>query len=75
MEKKILVIAEFKQQGKRLSFVDDLTGLKELIKPQDFEHIDSLRNDEIANKKGIINTSYTVFAERIEVKADKLAKL
>ena len=69
MEKKILVIAEFKQQGKRLSFVDDLTGLKELIKPQDFEHIDSLRNDEIANRKGIIST-YAVFAERIEVKAD-----
>ena len=67
--RKVLVIGELKSKGNRILVVDDFSIIKDLVKPSDLEHIESLRVDPISNKRGIIST-YTLFAEKIEVNGD-----
>lgn len=64
--RKMLIIGELKSKGSRILVVDDFSIIKDLVKPSDLEHIESLRLDPISNKKGIISV-YTLFAEKIEV--------
>ena len=73
MSRKTLVIGEFKSKGNRILVVDDFSIIKDLVKPSDLEHIESLRVDPISNKRGIIST-YTLFAEKIEVNKENYEK-
>ena len=66
MQEKTLVIGEFNSKGSRILLVDDFSIIKDLIKPSDLEHIESLRVDPVSDRKGIISV-YTLFAEKIEV--------
>ena len=71
--RKVLTVGEFKSRGNRILVVDDFSIIKDLVKPSDLEHIESLREDPISNKKGIIST-YTLFAEKIEVNKENYEK-
>ena len=73
MSRKTLVIGEFKSKGSRILLVDDFSIIKDLVKPSDLEHIESLREDPISNKKGIMSV-YTLFAEKIEVNKENYEK-
>ena len=64
--RKTLVIGDFKSKGSHILVVDDFSIIKDLVKPSDLEHIESLREDPVSNKKGIMSV-YTLFAEKIEV--------
>ena len=71
--RKTLVIGEFNSKGSRILLVDDFSIIKDLVKPSDLEHIESLREDPISNKKGIMSV-YTLFAEKIEVNKENYEK-
>ena len=64
--RKTLIIGDFKSKGSHILLVDDFSIIKDLVKPSDLEHIESLREDPVSNMKGIISV-YTLFAEKIEV--------
>jgi len=71
--RKTLVIGDFKSKGSHILLVDDFSIIKDLVKPSELEHIEALRVDPISNKKGIIST-YTLFAEKIEVNKENYEK-
>ena len=71
--RKTLVIGEFKSKGNRILVVDDFSIIKDLVKPSDLEHIESLRVDPVSDTKGIISV-YTLFAEKIEVNKENYEK-
>ena len=71
--RKTLVIGEFNSKGSHILLVDDFSIIKDLVKPSDLEHIESLREDPVSNKKGIMSV-YTLFAEKIEVNKENYEK-
>ena len=72
--RKTLVIGEFNSKGSRILLVDDFSIIKDLVKPSDLEHIESLRVDPVSDTKGIISV-YTLFAEEIEVNKENYGKI
>ena len=53
MSRKTLIVGEFKSKGSHILVVDDFSIIKDLVKPSDLEHIESLREDPISNKKAL----------------------